>query len=254
MNSTRARRLDDMLNSDSEGQPGRLALVVDDEADLAELVADYLERDGFQTEIVTDGLAAVAAARQSDPDLVVLDLGLPGLDGIEVCRQIRLFSDCYILMLTARADEVDTLVGLSVGADDYMSKPFSPREVAARGRVLFRRPRPSKAGVATIVLGELAVDTRLRQASLSGVPLELTKTEFDILAFLAAHSDTTLTRESIMSDVWAGAWVGDPRAVDVHVTHIRAKIGPEGANYIRTVRGVGYVIGDGTEPAGRGDS
>jgi DNA-binding response OmpR family regulator len=229
--------------------PARRAVVVDDEPDLAELVASYLRRDGFAVRLAGDGPAALAVVRDFSPDLVVLDLALPGLDGLEVCRRIRTFSDCYLIMLTARAEEVDTLIGLSVGADDYMTKPFSPREVVARARVLFRRPRtPLPAPAPSLVFKDLVVDTKARRATLRGVAVELTKTEFDILAFLAEHADATHSRDEILSAVWDTEWVGDRRAVDVHVTHIRAKLGAGGAGYVRTVRGVGYQIGHAEPP------
>ncbi|HET9139698.1 response regulator transcription factor, partial [Actinophytocola sp.] len=148
-------------------------LVVDDEQSLAKVVASYLERDGHEVSCVFDGPAAVAAARAQRPDVVVLDLGLPGLDGIEVCRQVRTFADCYIVMLTARADEVDKLVGLGVGADDYLTKPFSPRELVARVRVMLRRPRTTVAGAPAAaqepprVFGSLSIDVTAREVTVA---------------------------------------------------------------------------------------
>jgi DNA-binding response OmpR family regulator len=171
----------------------------------------------------------------------VLDLGLPGLDGIEVCRRVREFSDCYIVMLTARADEIDKLIGLSIGADDYVVKPFSPRELIVRVRVLQRRPRSGAAK--RLTFGDVAIDLAGRQVTLSGAPVDLTKTEFDLLALLAQARDTIHSRRDILRALWGSDWIGDDHAAEVHVGHIRRKLG---ARSIRTVRGVGYQIGDGT--------
>ncbi|MDR1808637.1 MAG: response regulator transcription factor [Propionibacteriaceae bacterium] len=222
-----------------------LALVVDDEADLAAVVAQYLRREGFDAREVHDGAAAVALARDLGPDLVILDLGLPGLDGVEVCRAIRGFSDCYIIMLTARADEADKLKGLLIGADDYVTKPFSPRELVVRVRVLQRRPRSPRA-VPPLAFGDLAIDPAARRVTLAGRPVELTRTEFDVLAFLAAAPGAVHSRAAILRALWGSDWVEDDHAAEVHVAHIRQKLGPAGRRYVRTVRGVGYQIGDGT--------
>jgi DNA-binding response OmpR family regulator len=220
-------------------------LVVDDEQSLAKVVASYLERDGHEVECVFDGPSAVAATRRYAPDVVVLDLGLPGLDGIEVCRQIRTFSDCYVLMLTARDDEVDKLVGLGVGADDYVTKPFSPRELVARVRVLLRRPRGT--GQLAPVFGPLCVDPVAREASMDGVPVPLTRTEFDILAALAARPRMAFSRRALIEVVWGDSWVGDEHLVDVHIGHLRRKLGddPGAPRFVLTVRGVGYRMGAG---------
>jgi DNA-binding response OmpR family regulator len=221
-------------------------LVVDDEQPLAELVAKYLTRDGFETTVVLDGLAAVAAARAQSPDVVVLDLGLPGLDGVEVCRQLRTFTDCYVIMLTARTDEVDKLIGLSVGADDYLTKPFSPRELLARVRVLLRRPR-APATPTTLRFGPLTIDVAGREVRLDAEPVELTRTEFDVLAALAARPSMVFTRRQLIDAVWGENWIGDEHLVDVHVAHLRRKLGddPDASRFVRTVRGVGYRMGEG---------
>ena len=225
-------------------------LVVDDERPLAQLVADYLTRDGFSTSVAFDGTEAVRVARESDPDVVVLDLGLPGLDGVEVCRQIRTFSDCYVIMLTARTDEVDKLIGLSVGADDYMTKPFSPRELVARVHVLLRRPRVSveSAGMEAATFGPLAIDIGAREVRVDGATVDLTRTEFDLLATLAAHPRLVYTRRRLIESVWGENWVGDEHLVDVHIGHLRRKIGDDAdsGRFVRTVRGVGYRMGDGS--------
>ena len=167
---------------------GRRALVVEDETQLAGLIGSYLERDGYEVAVVHDGLAAVDSARAVDPDVVVLDLGLPGLDGVEVCRQLRTFSDAYVVMLTARSDEVDTLIGLSVGADDYMTKPFSPRELVARVHAMLRRPRPLRHPGEPLpearTFGPLVIDPLGRDVWIDGEPVSLTRTEFDLLAAL----------------------------------------------------------------------
>ena len=225
-------------------------LVVDDEQALARLVADYLTRDGFDVAIATDGLAAVDAARARMPDVVVLDLGLPGLDGIEVCRQLRTFSDCYVIMLTARADEIDKLIGLSVGADDYMTKPFSPRELVARVHAVLRRPRGAPTGGAqaeALRFGSLSVDVAAREVRSDGTLVELTRTEFDVLATLAARPRLVFTRRQLIDAIWGETWVGDEHLVDVHIGHLRRKLGddPDAGRFVRTVRGVGYRMGDG---------
>ena len=231
----------------------RRALVVDDEQALARLVAGYLERDGFDVDLAFDGPAAVALARERHPDVVVLDLGLPGLDGVEVCRQIRTFSDAYVVMLTARAEEIDTIVGLSVGADDYVTKPFRPRELVARIGAMLRRPRRvpvgSGAGDAPEPLrfGALAIDPVGREVWLHDEPVELTRTEFDVLAALAANPHRVLSRRALLAQVWGTDWVGDDHLVDVHVLHVRQKLADTATEqrYVRTVRGVGYRMGVG---------
>ena len=232
--------------------PGvRRVLVVDDEAPLARLVAGYLTRDGFEVTMVGDGRAAVAAARTVDPDVVVLDLGLPGLDGLAVCRALRKFSDCYVLMLTARSEEDDKLGGLAAGADDYLTKPFSPRELVARVHVLLRRPRSPRATAAGDELlrrfGPLAIDVAGREVHLDGRLVPLTRTEFDVLAALSAQPHRALSRAALIAAVWGENWVGDEHLVDVHVGHLRRKLGDDAAasRFVRTVRGVGYRMGDG---------
>ena len=243
--------LDNGGMTDAAPPPARRALVVEDEPALADLVADYLSRDGFEVEIARDGEDALRRARSLDPDVVVLDLGLPGIDGIEVCRQLRTFSDCYVVMLTARAEEVDTLLGLTVGADDYMTKPFSPRELVVRVRTMMRRPRVpatgARRGAPPIAIGDLVVDVPAREATLAGEPVSLTRTEFDLLAVLAGRPHAVLSRAALLEAVWGGGWGGDEHLVDVHVLHLRQKLGDsaERQQYVRTVRGIGYRIGTG---------
>ena len=233
----------------NSGQHRWQVLVVDDEQDLARLVADYLTRDGFAVALAFDGPSAVQAARDEPPDVVVLDLGLPGLDGVEVCRQLRTFTDCYVIMLTARTDEVDKLIGLAVGADDYMTKPFSPRELLARVHVLQRRARmrPTEEETGRLQFGPLAVDVAAREAHLGGRPVELTRTEFDVLVALATRPKVVFIRRQLIDAVWGEGWVGDEHLVDVHIAHLRRKLDddPNEGRFVRTVRGVGYRMGVG---------
>ena len=232
-------------------QSGLRAMVVEDETSLAALLGHYLERDGFEVSVVHDGLEAVDLAREVDPDIVVLDLGLPGLDGVEVCRQLRTFSDAYVVMLTARSDEVDTLIGLSVGADDYMTKPFSPRELMARIQVMLRRPRPlghrNADSSQARTFGPLTIDPVGRDVWLEGAPVSLTRTEFDLLATLSKRPRMAFSRRQLIEVVWGPTWVGDEHLVDVHVGHLRRKLGDDAnqAIFVRTLRGVGYRMGTG---------
>ncbi len=237
------------MSGPQKPRSGMRALIVEDETALAGLLVTYFERDGFDTTSTGDGLRAVDLAREVDPDVVVLDLGLPGLDGVEVCRQLRTFSDAYVVMVTARSDEVDTLIGLSVGADDYMTKPFSPRELMARVQAMFRRPRPlahEKAGHADS-FGALSIDRAGRDVWLDGDPVALTRTEFDVLAALSEQPKIVFTRRQLIDRVWGPAWVGDEHLVDVHIGHLRRKLRDDAADsrYVRTVRGVGYRMGVG---------
>ncbi len=218
-------------------------LVVEDERDLAVMIRTYLERAGYAVELAHTGPSGLELARTADPDVVVLDLGLPGLDGIEVCRRLREVSDCYVLMVTARTDEVDTIVGLSVGADDYITKPFSLRELVARVHTVLRRPRrPAPDEFAPRRFADLDVDLAGRRVTLAGRPIDVTRTEFDILALLAADPRVAFSRRRIIDEVWDPGWVGDEHIVDVHVAHLRRKLGDDPAtpSYIDTVRGVGY--------------
>ena len=235
------------------------ALVVDDEPSLVRVVVGYLEADGFEVDSAGDGPSALDIARQTDPDVIVLDLGLPGMDGVEVCRTLRTFTDAYVVMLTARADEVDMLVGLAVGADDYITKPFSPRELMARIRTLMRRPRRSgateretaAAGTADEslrVFGALAIDVLAREVTLEGRPVELTRTEFDLLDTLSERPRVVFPRSMLLQRVWdGGEWAGDEHLVDVHIGRLRRKLGDDAreAKYVLTIRGVGYRMGQG---------
>lgn len=233
---------------------GTRVLVVDDEAPLRRLIVTYLARERYEVREAGDGLEALELARAFRPDLVVLDLGLPGVDGIEVCRRLRTFSDCYVVIVTARDDEVDLLVGLSVGADDYLTKPFSPRELVARVRARLRRPRlegqqdEAEAGrPARLTFGALTIDGGAREARLGDTPVELTRTEFDLLHALAQRPGLAFSRRQLIDEVWGENWHSDDHLVDAHIVHLRRKLGDDAATgrYVRTVRGVGYRMGDG---------
>lgn len=220
-------------------------LVVDDEVALTGVVGSYLTREGFDVAVAHSGPEAVAKARELNPVLVVLDIMLPGFDGIEVCRQIRQFSDTYIIMLTAKEDEMDKVLGLSMGADDYLVKPFSPRELIARVKAMLRRPRSASiASSDPYVSGPLSVDVQSRTVTMDGVDIQLTRTEFDLLATLMAYPATVLSRRQLIKSVWGDDWFGDDHVVDVHIAHVREKIGDEASEprFIRTVRGVGYAL------------
>ena len=217
-------------------------LVVDDEPPIADLVAGYVTREGWEARAVADGIAAVSAVRDFEPDVVVLDLMLPGLDGIEVCRQLRGFSDAYVLMLTARSEEVDRVAGLTVGADDYLAKPFSPRELVARVRAILRRSESGRrAGDEPLTVGSVVVDTLRRDVRADGVEVQLTAREFDLLAFFAENPGIVLSRQQLLDGVWGSGWYGDERTVDVHVRQLRRKLGD--ALPLATVWGVGYRCG-----------
>jgi DNA-binding response OmpR family regulator len=227
-------------------------LLVDDEQNLVTLLRGTLEREGYTVLEAFDGLTALAMARKQPVDLIVLDVMLPDLDGIEVCRQIRQFSDAYVVMLTARVEEIDKIVGLSVGADDYVTKPFSPRELAARIRALLRRPRLSQMAQARPdadvpaprQFGELVIDEARHEAMLAGQPLTLTVREFALLLALSGHPGRVFTRAHLLERVWGDEFYDD-HVVDVHVANLRRKLGDDPANprFIETVRGVGYRFG-----------
>jgi two-component system, OmpR family, alkaline phosphatase synthesis response regulator PhoP len=220
-------------------------LVVDDELNLVDLVKGYLEHEGFDVDVATDAPSAVDIARTLRPDLIVLDLMLPGFDGIEVCRRVRQFSDAYILMLTARAEEIDRVVGLEVGADDYLTKPFSPRELVARVRAMLRRPRSSESTPSDAPtparFGDLVIDESRHEVTMRGTPVPLTPREFALLLTLASQPGRVFTRAQLLERVW-GAEYYDEHVVDVHVANLRHKLGDDAAQaaLVQTVRGVGY--------------
>jgi DNA-binding response OmpR family regulator len=241
--------------NDHTDEASRRALVVDDEVALTEIVGSYLKREGFEVHAAHDGHEALSLAREVDPDVVVLDVGLPGIDGFEVCRQLRIFSDAYVIMLTARDTEVDTVVGLSVGADDYITKPFSPRELVARIQAMLRRPRRSGSGRTERDephrpprrVGALCIDVDGREVRIDDSEIILTRTEFDLLDALSSRPGKVLGRRQLIEIVWGDNWVGSDNIVDVHVGHLRRKLGEDPAQprYVTTVRGVGYRMGRG---------
>lgn len=220
-------------------------LVVDDEAPLVRLIGEYLQREGYSVEATDEGRKAIQMVRDLQPAVVILDLGLPGVDGVEVCRQVRTFSDCYVIMLTARADEVDRLIGLSVGADDYVTKPFSPRELVLRVRAMLRRSRPGSAAERhRHRVGALVVDTNAREVWLDDSQVELTRTEFELLLALITEPGTAKSRRELITQVWGEEWIGDEHLVDVHIGNLRRKIhdDPAWPRFVHTVRGVGYKL------------
>lgn len=222
----------------------RKILVVDDEPTIVSTVQAYLEREGYTVYTAMDGPAALKAAHAFRPGLVVLDIMLPGMDGIEVLRRLRQGSDVYVLMLTARADETDKIVGLSVGADDYLTKPFSPRELVARVKAILRRGRNAARGEAMLIFHRLRIDPDARQVWKDDEAVELTSIEFDILHALARHRGRVLSREQLIEQVWGYDYYGDERVVDVHIGRIRKKLEDDPANptLIVTVRGAGYRL------------
>jgi DNA-binding response OmpR family regulator len=225
-------------------------LVVEDTAEIRELVTTVLGRAGFDVRAVTTGAACLEEVRRRPPDLIVLDLGLPDLDGTEVCRLVRAETGSYVLMLTARAEEVDLLIGLAVGADGYMAKPFSPRELVARVQAMLRRPRadavppPRAPEDAVRRLAELEVDEDSREVRVDGQVVDLTRTEFDLLAALASRPGRVLQRETLLREVWQTDWEGNLRLVEAHMSNLRRKLQAAGLHSpeIRTVRGVGYRL------------
>jgi DNA-binding response OmpR family regulator len=218
-------------------------LVVDDESSIRTLVRSYLSAEGYSVVEAEDGEAAVRLVREQAPDLVVLDVSMPVLDGIEALRQIRTFSDVYVVMLTARSEEVDKLIGLSVGADDYLTKPFSPRELVARIKAVLRRRRdaaPSSDDV--ISYAGITIDGTRRVVKVDERPVELTTLEFDLLKALAAQPGRVFSRRQLIEAIWGWDYFGDERVVDVHVRKLRHALGDDAADprLIGTVRGVGY--------------
>ncbi len=224
---------------------GKRVLVVDDDAKTVELVKLYLNRDGYKVFTAYDGIEALRLARESHPDLIVLDLMLPGLDGLEVCRTLRVESDVPIIMLTARTTDDDRLTGLDSGADDYVIKPFSPRELAARVRAVLRR-LPGERGPAEIKHGELTVDFVKHEASLAGKPLNLTTLEFKLLAVLIREPGRVFSRAQLIEKALGYDFEGFDRTIDVHILKLRRKLEPDPGNprYIKTVYGAGYKISE----------
>jgi DNA-binding response OmpR family regulator len=227
---------------------GEKILIVEDEISLQETLAYNLKKQGYEVEAVGDGLEALRAAREGKPDLILLDIMLPGMDGFEVCRTLRQEMNTPVLMLTAREDEVDRIVGLEVGADDYLTKPFSMRELIARVKAMLRRVRLIRQESIEqnqkdyFLFGNLVIDENRREILLKEKPMALKPKEYDLLLFLARHKGQVLTRDTILEKVWGWEYIGDSRTVDVHVRWLREKIEEDPAVPVRiiTVRGAGY--------------
>ncbi len=218
-------------------------LVADDEAPIRNLIESYLRAEGWDVMTATNGEQAVAGVRSRRPDLVVLDVLMPELDGLEALRQIRTFSDVYVIMLTARSEEADKLVGLGVGADDYLTKPFSPRELVARMKAVFRREHNSRPSAEnSLFLGELEIEVNQRSVRIEGNQKELTALEFDLLVVLARQPGRVFTRRQLLELVWGWDYFSDERVVDVHIRNLRKALGDRASDprWIGTVRGVGY--------------
>ena len=218
-------------------------VVVEDEVAIAEAIQARLRQEGFVVEVAGDGPEAVALCERLAPDLVVLDLMLPGFDGLEVCRRIQEHRHVPVIMVTAKDSETDILVGLGIGADDYITKPFSMRELVARVHALLRRVQrgSTPADLAPVVLGDLHMDTRRRTVTRDGRPIHLTAIEFDLLRHLAEHSGAVFSREQLLREVWGYETPAGARTVDSHIRALRSKLGPD---TIRTVHGVGYALGE----------
>ena len=223
---------------------GARILIVEDEGSIIDLVTAYLRQEGFEVHAATDGPSGLKAAQDLKPDLIVLDVMLPGMDGIELLTRLRRDSDVYVILLTAKSDETDKIVGLSVGADDYLTKPFSPRELVARIKAALRRLRGAvgSSEAAILAFRHVRIDLGRRQVWVDETPVELTAIEFELLRTLAQHNGMVLSREQLLQQVWGYSYYGEDRVVDVHIGHIRQKLGD--GQYIATVRGVGYRFVD----------
>jgi len=218
-------------------------LIIDDEPSIVTLVSAYLKPEGYEVYTAVDGIAGLKAARAYKPDLIVLDLMLPGLDGIELLSRLRRESDVYVILLTARTEETDKIVGLSVGADDYVTKPFSPRELVARIKSALRRLQAGSSSGETQIMSfqRVTIDSGARIVTVDNQPIDLTAIEFNLLIALAENRGRVLTREQLLEKVWGGSYFGEVRVVDVHLGHVRQKLG---GDFITTVRGVGYRFED----------
>jgi DNA-binding response OmpR family regulator len=215
---------------------------VEDDTNIAELVDLYLRRDGFRVLIASDGDAGLELVRRERPRMVILDVGLPGeRDGFEVCRVLRAEGDCPVLFLTARDDEIDRVLGLELGADDYLTKPFSPRELVARVRAVLRRTDRRPTGGELVSIGNVVIDPGRREVHVGGVLVALTAREFELLHWMSEHKGFVLSRQQLLDGAWGTGWYGDERTVDVHVAQLRRKLGDELP--LATVRGAGYRLG-----------
>lgn len=223
-------------------EAGTRILVVEDEASISEPLCSALEREGFTPAVAKTAAEALSLARGTDPELILLDLMLPDGDGRDVCREIRVFSEVPIIMLTARGTEVDRIVGLEIGADDYVVKPFSSGELIARIRALLRRTSGARTQSAQHTIGGLAIDEASRRATLDGEELDLSRKEFDLLVVLVRSAGAVVTREDLMSEVWDENWFGSTKTLDVHIGWLRKKLGDDSnePRYLHTVRGVGF--------------
>lgn len=229
-------------NDNSAPQPLKILIVEDDEQ-LAASTRTLLEKESFKVAVCHDAESGLEQARVLPADLVVMDVNLPGIDGVEACRQLRTFSDAYVIMLTGLDAETDRLIGLSVGADDYMTKPYSPRELVARIRAMQRRPRAHSTAAPVRRFGALQIDPGAREVTVDGKAIELSRTEFDLLDVLASQPRVTLSRQQLLELVWGEGWFGDDHVIDVHMSNLRRKLGD--STYISTVRGYGYRMGAG---------
>lgn len=218
-------------------------LIVEDDSQHAAATRRLLEKESYEVTVCGDAESALEQARQMPADLVVLDVKLPGIDGIEACRRLRTFSDAYVIMLTGLDSETDRVVGLSVGADDYISKPYYPRELLARIRAVQRRPRKSDGAALCHQFGDLRIDSGAREVTVAGRSIELSRTEFEVLQALAAQPRVALSRQQLLEAVWGEGWYGDDHVIDVHMSNLRKKLGSP--DYIATVRGYGYKMGRG---------
>jgi two-component system, OmpR family, alkaline phosphatase synthesis response regulator PhoP len=218
-------------------------LIIDDEPSITTLVSAYLKPEGYEVYTASDGPSGLKAVRAFKPDLVLLDIMLPGMDGLELLTRLRRESDVYVILLTAKTEEMDKIIGLSVGADDYVTKPFSPRELTARVKAALRRIQAgpgSESGV--LAFRHLRLDAQARRVTVDEQPVELTAVEFDMLKALAENRGRVVTREQLLQKVWGGEYFGEIRVVDVHLGHVRQKLGRD--DLIATVRGVGYRFED----------
>jgi DNA-binding response OmpR family regulator len=221
--------------------PGTI-LVVDDEKNIVQLARLYLDKEGYRVEAAFDGAQAIEKAKAVRPDLIVLDLMLPEMDGLAVCRELRKTSNVPIIILTARGDDVDRVVGLEIGADDYITKPFNPRELVARVKAVLRRARQEEPAHAVLELDSLKLDTASREVSIDGKAVTLRAKEFDLLAAFMRHAGVVLDRERLLQLVWGNDYYGDTRTIDVHVAWLREKLAPAKKVKIQTVWGVGYKL------------
>jgi DNA-binding response OmpR family regulator len=222
-------------------------VVIEDTPEVSRVLATALTREGWSVRTVADAERGLQLARSVPADLVILDVTLPGIDGVEACRRLRTFSDAYVIMLTGRDAEIDRLIGLAVGADDYVTKPFYTRELVARIRALQRRPRTPPRGTAVRRFGELQIDPEAREVTVGGALVDLSRTEYDLLDALSGEPRHSISRKTLLERVWGSDWFGDEHVIDVHISNLRRKLGDDSQapRYVKTVRGYGYRMGTG---------